>query len=63
MFGRGPGATLIPIDLKLIVILSIEHGLAAFSMAANVSFFMAPTSVFALAAANLTMAHASTKPG
>jgi hypothetical protein len=35
----------------------------AFSMGASVSFFIAPTSVLARAAASFTMAHASTKPG
>jgi hypothetical protein len=32
-------------------------------MAASLSGFMAPLAVFALAAASLTMAHASTNPG
>jgi hypothetical protein len=36
---------------------------AAFSIAANVSAFIAPTSVLARAAASLTIAHASMKPG
>ena len=36
---------------------------AAFSMAASVSLFIAPTSVLPRAAASFTMAHASTNPG
>jgi hypothetical protein len=36
---------------------------AAFSISASFSFDMAPTSVFARAAASFTMAQASKKPG
>ena len=54
--GRSSGATLVPVHHKLIVIFSVDHGLARFFNRVQVFLFHRPTSVFARAAAIFTMA-------